>query len=276
MSYDFRAVFERALRYQAFLVKYATPEQRQRWQQVYEQADIAAPQRTLLSKFRRKMYVLCLAGSWCGDCVAACPVFQRFAEAAPAGLIDLRFVNRLQRFDQAGDGTPPADDIRNTQFGKILVKWGILTAERVEKALLIQQQERSRGLNVLIGDVLTREGFITGEQRDRAVAAQHGYADYDAWDADLARELSICGAPRVPMLVFLSEDWHECERFGERTLATYRDRAAKLQGPSCSTGLFAPPADLLQANIAEWLTHFERVQLMLQTSPRLMKLHGEA
>jgi ferredoxin len=92
----------------------------------------------------------------------------------------------------------------------------------------------------------------------------------------LANELSICGGPRVPVLVFLSEDFYECERFGERTLATYRQKAASRHGASCSTGLFAGPSDLVKANIAEWLTHFERIQLMLQISPRLMKLNGEA
>ena len=91
----------------------------------------------------------------------------------------------------------------------------------------------------------------------------------------LANELPICGGPRVPVLVFLSEDFCECERFGERTLATYRQKAASRQGASCSTGLYAPPTDIIAANTAEWLTHFERVQLMLQLSPRLMKLHGE-
>ena len=91
----------------------------------------------------------------------------------------------------------------------------------------------------------------------------------------LANELSICGGPRVPVLVFLSEDFYECERFGERTLATYRQKAASRQGASCNTGLYAPSTDIIAANTAEWLTHFERVQLMLQLSPRLMKLHGE-
>ena len=94
-------------------------------------------------------------------------------------------------------------------------------------------------------------------------------------DTLLANELAICGAPRVPVLLFLSEDWFECERFGERTLATYRHKATSLHGASCPTGLVAPPQDLLAANVAEWLTHFERVELMLLTSPRLMKLHGE-
>jgi hypothetical protein len=92
----------------------------------------------------------------------------------------------------------------------------------------------------------------------------------------LANELSICGGPRVPVVVFLSEDFCECERFGERTLATYRQKISARQGASCSTGLMAHPDNLVKANTAEWLTHFERIQLMLQLSPRLMKLNGEA
>jgi hypothetical protein len=220
------------------------------------------------------MNVLCLAGAWCGDCVNACPIFQAIAECNTKH-IDLRFVNRVQGAAAAPAHAP--DDIRNTSLGKILVKWGILTPERVEKALLIQEEGRSNGLNVRIGDILTREKFITEEQRDKAVAAQAGFESLDDWDSAIANELQICGAPRVPQLVFISEDWYECERYGERTLARYRAIATKRnQGPSCSTGLFAPPADVHAAEIVEWLTHFERVQLMLLTSPRLLKLHGEA
>ena len=81
------------------------------------------------------------------------------------------------------------------------------------------------------------------------------------------------------MLVFLSEDWFECQRFGERTLATYREKARKklapVEGASCPTGLMQPEADMLAANVDEWLHLFERVQWMLLTSPRLSKLHGE-
>jgi len=77
----------------------------------------------------------------------------------------------------------------------------------------------------------------------------------------------------------LSQDWFECERFGERTLATYREKAKKVlsstEGASCPTGLFTPEGNILAANVAEWLGHFERVQWMLLTSPRLQKLNGE-
>ena len=197
MAFDFKTAFTDALPYTQLLHLCANSEQRQRWQNLYDSVVLTAEQKTLLQGFRRKMYVLCLTGVWCGDCVNACPIFQRIAEVTDT--IDLRFVHREQKFD------PSATDA----------------------------------------------------------------------GTKLANELSICGGPRVPVLVFLSQDWFECERFGERTLATYRMKVATMQGAACSTGLFGPPADVLQANIAEWLTHFERVQLMLQTSPRLMKLNGE-
>ena len=194
---DFRPAFEHALPYKAFLEKFATTDHRQRWAGMYESVGLTEAQRTLLRGFVRQMKVLCLSGPWCGDCVNACPIFQRIAEACP--LIDLRFINRPQQFDPSA------------------------------------------------GDLATA----------------------------VANELSICGAPRVPVLLFLSEDGYECERFGERTLATYRSKVTRMQGLSCPTGLGEPPQDLLGANMSEWLTHFERVQLMLRTSPRLQKLHGE-
>jgi hypothetical protein len=287
MAFDFRTVFGRALPYGAYLERYATPDQRARWAGVYDASRLTDEQHALIASFRRKMYVLCMAGAWCGDCVNACPLFQRIAEARP-DVIDLRFVNRIQQFDPTRNGgasvprpgtVDDPEDIRSRPIGKILVKWGILTPERMDKALLTQEERKAQGLNVRIGDVLTEAGAITAEQRDRALAAQGGYESVESWDVAVAKELMICGAPRVPMLVFLSEDWMECERYGERTLATYREKARKqlaaIQGASCPTGLFLPPTELLAANLAEWLGHFERVQWMLLTSPRLMKVHGE-
>ncbi len=197
MPFSFQPAFAQAQPYTKFLETHATAEHRQRWQTLYDAVHLTPQQLAQLQGFRRKMYVLCLAGPWCGDCVNACPIFHKIAEQSPA--IELRFVNRPQQYN--------------------------------------------------------------AHATDFATA--------------VANELSICGGPRVPVLVFLSEDWFECERYGERTLATYRNKVATMQGAACPTGLMAPPADILAANVAEWLTHFERVQLMLLTSPRLAKLHGE-
>src|SRR5205814_1494182 len=146
------------------------------------------------------------------------------------------------------------DDIRSRPIGKILVKWGILSPERVDKALVVQEERKAQGLNVRNGDVMTDIGLISSEQRDKALAAQSGYGSFADWDTAVARELSMCGGSRVPMLLFLSEDWYECERFGERTLVTYREKVRKklasIEGASCPTGLVAPETEVMAANMA--------------------------
>jgi thiol-disulfide isomerase/thioredoxin len=92
---------------------------------------------------------------------------------------------------------------------------------------------------------------------------------------DLADELSICGGRRVPSVLFLSEDGVPCGRYGDRTLAKYRDSAASLNGAACPTGLVPQESSLQVAVIKEWLEQFERVQLMLRLSPRLRQKHGD-
>jgi thiol-disulfide isomerase/thioredoxin len=100
------------------------------------------------------------------------------------------------------------------------------------------------------------------------------YFDRDA-HPDLAERLSICGAARVPAVLFLSEDFTQIGMYGDRTLAKYRRMAADQAGPACSTGLAGTGDSLLAAVTQDWLDEFERVQLILRTSVRLRKLHGD-
>ena len=86
------AAFARALPYAEFLAAHATPEQRARWDAVHARALLSPEQERLLAGFVRRMPVLVLTGAWCGDCVNQCPIFARFAAAAPA--IDLKFLDR--------------------------------------------------------------------------------------------------------------------------------------------------------------------------------------
>ena len=92
---------------------------------------------------------------------------------------------------------------------------------------------------------------------------------------ELAKELSMCGASRVPSVLFLSEDNHVCGRYGDRTLSKYRQMASDQLGAACPTGLIPPEQSLLQNVTQEWLNEFERIQLMLRTSGRLRELHGD-
>jgi hypothetical protein len=99
------------------------------------------------------------------------------------------------------------------------------------------------------------------------------YCDRDA-HADLAAELRTCGAPRVPAVVFLSEDGEFCGRAGDRTLSKYRRMMSQLGGAACPLGLTSPEG-LREAVVQDWLNEFERIHAMLRLSGRLRSLHGD-
>ena len=92
---------------------------------------------------------------------------------------------------------------------------------------------------------------------------------------DIRSLLAINGGQRVPVLVFLSEDWFEVARYGERPLSTYRRMAEEQLGPACPTGLVPPDAEAIAALAADWLREFRRCQLILRLSPRLRARHGD-
>ena len=100
------------------------------------------------------------------------------------------------------------------------------------------------------------------------------FIDRDA-HPDIASHLKVCGGQRVPVAMFLSEDYHPVVFYGDRTLAAYRAAAAAEAGLSCASGVAGPGADLQAAVIADWLREFERVQLILRLSGRLRQLHGD-
>ena len=185
---DWSAVFAEALPYDAFLDKYANPEQRRRWDAMHERVRLTADQAALLGDFKRAMPILVLNGAWCGDCINQCPIFDHFARASAA--IDLKFLDRDAR-------------------------------------------------------------------------------------EDVASLLTINGGHRVPMVVFLSEDFKEVARHGDRTISRYRQLAADQLGPMCPTGIVPPDDDATALVTSEWLDQFERAQIMLRLSPRLREKHGD-
>lgn len=100
------------------------------------------------------------------------------------------------------------------------------------------------------------------------------FIDRDASE-ELKDELRILGAMRVPIVVFLSEDYFEVGRFGDRLLTVYRAKAAREVGPACAAGIVAPPPDELAAEQGEWVDIFERMLLMLRLSPPLRERYGD-
>jgi thiol-disulfide isomerase/thioredoxin len=185
---DWSVPFHDALPYTEFLHRYASPAHRVRWDAQHTRVVVSAEQKALLGSFVRSMPVLCLAGAWCGDCINQCPIFEHFAQAAPA--VSLRFIDRDARLD-------------------------------------------------------------------------------------VSDALAINGGHRVPVVLFLSEDFQEAARYGERTLSIYRRMAAEQLGPACPTGLVPPTTEALTLVTGEWLAEFERAQLLLRLSARLRTKHGD-
>ena len=91
---------------------------------------------------------------------------------------------------------------------------------------------------------------------------------------EFAEYMKTCGAPRVPGVLFLSEDDMVCGRYGDKTLAKYRTLMAESAAGTCSVG-YGEPEDLRAAVLDEWLGQFERIQYMLRLSGRLREKHGD-
>lgn len=100
------------------------------------------------------------------------------------------------------------------------------------------------------------------------------YLDRDEY-RDAQQELLVNGGQRVPVVVFFSEDGHEVGRYGDRTLATYRQMMIDKVGDSCPTGIVPHGDSLLNSVTQDWLNEFERVQWLLRLSPRLRQKHGD-
>ena len=94
-------------------------------------------------------------------------------------------------------------------------------------------------------------------------------------NARLCDELRIHGAARVPVAVFLSEDFFEVGRFGDRQLAAYRRKARTELGEACDAGIVPPSPEELAEELAEWFACFEREQLLLRVSPFLRRRHND-
>ena len=148
-----------------------------------------------------------------------------------------------------------------------------LTAEQLERL-----QGYDRELNVLFycgvwcGDC-SRQGPMLKKIADACgdkVSVR--FIERDASE-ELQDELRILGALRVPVVVFLSEDFWEVGRFGERTLSVYRSKAAREIGRGADAGILAPNAR--ERELADWVDIFERVLIMLRLSPPLRRRHRD-
>lgn len=90
---------------------------------------------------------------------------------------------------------------------------------------------------------------------------------------ELQDELRILGALRVPVVVFLTEDFWEIGRFGERLLSVYRSKAAREINRGVDHGVLSPKS--LERELSDWLDIFERMLIMVRLSPPLRKRYND-
>jgi hypothetical protein len=93
-----RPKFEQGVPYGEFVAMGEPEGHRPPWDQRYAQLRLDPAQDALVRSFTRPLKVLCLTGTWCGDCALQGSAMARIAEANPQ-VIDLRFL--LKREEHA-------------------------------------------------------------------------------------------------------------------------------------------------------------------------------
>lgn len=92
---------------------------------------------------------------------------------------------------------------------------------------------------------------------------------------DLADQVKINAGLRVPVAIFMAEDFEPVSIVGDRTLTRYRALASKQLGGACPLPGAPLPNDELVGTLQDWVDEFERVHLLLRLSTRLRQKHGD-
>lgn len=138
-------------------------------------------------------------------------------------------------------------------------------------------QDYNRIVKVLVyggvwcGDCV-RQGPLFKKIADVVDDVEIKFIDRDTSE-ELQDELRILGATRVPIVVFLTEDYWEVGREGDRLLPVYKAKAARDLGRGQAQGVLSPKAIKEQRDL--WVDIFERAIIMTKLSPPLRKRHND-
>tara|TARA_E500000318_G_scaffold111038_2_gene128227 strand:- start:168 stop:785 length:618 start_codon:yes stop_codon:yes gene_type:complete len=124
------------------------------------------------------------------------------------------------------------------------------------------------------GDCVQQLPFLEAFRAANPDRVRLRYLDRDA-HADFTRGITICSGNRVPVVVFMNEDFDFVSLFGDRTLSRYRAMAARQLGPSCPVPGAAIAQDELDATLQDWLNELERVHLLCRLSTKLRGRYGD-
>ncbi len=187
-----------------------------------------------------------------------------------AGFLAGQFDVALGYEEYVGTGTKE----QQRRWGQVYGVAGLTEGQR----RLIESFRRSMKVLVIsglwCGDCVEQCPLLQRIAEANARCIELRFADRDK-HRDLASRCRVNGGERVPVVLFMAEDMELCGVYGDRSLSRYRALAAKQLGAACSTGLSSVPADELAETLQDWLDEFERIQLMLQLSPRLRQLHND-
>jgi len=90
-----KATFDQGMSYAEFVAMGEPLGHRPPWDDRYSRLELDADQSALVASYTRGMHVLCLTGTWCGDCALQGASMARIAEASPH--IQLRYLQREER-----------------------------------------------------------------------------------------------------------------------------------------------------------------------------------
>ena len=155
--------------------------------------------------------------------------------------------------------------------------------ETYNRVVLSEEQRKTicgfvRKLQVLVlsgvwcGDC-SRQGPIIQKIVEAGKGLEARFLD-NRRNPQLQDELRINGAMKVPVAVFLNEDFFELGRFGDRHLAVYRMKLETETGNACSTGL-AVSQELLSRDIRDWVDLFERMHAIVRLAPAYRRKYGD-
>jgi len=138
----------------------------------------------------------------------------------------------------------------------------------------------TRDMRVLVssgtwcGDCVQQLPMLDHIERANPEKIRVRYLDRDS-HIDLAERIKLCGGLRIPVAVFLNEDFDLISLFGDRTLARYRALAAGRLGAACPLPGAPVPPDEVAATLADWVDETERCQLICRLSTKLRERHGD-
>lgn len=154
-----------------------------------------------------------------------------------------------------------------------------------DQAKLTDEQQKLAGAFTRAMKILVSSGVWCGDcvqqipLLQKIAEASSGTVDLRIVDrdqhADLAEQIQICGGMRVPVAIFMAEDFEMVSLFGDRTLTRYRAIAAKQLGAACAIPGAPVPDDELAGTLQDWLDEVERVHLLLRLSTRLRQRHND-